>query len=79
MFPINLKKNYNNEALVIIDNILQNGIIDKDLTTPPSSPNSNDTYIVGASATGAWSGKDKQIAFYDNGLRFIEARNTNFK
>lgn len=63
-----------NEALVIIDNILQNGVIDKDLTTPPSSPNTNDIYIVGASATGAWSGKDKQLAFYDNGWRFIEAR-----
>ena len=48
--------------------------MDKDLTTPPSSPNSNDIYIVEASATGAWSGEDKQIAFYDNGLRFIEAR-----
>ena len=63
-----------NEALVIIDNILQNGVIDKDLTTPPSSPNTNDIYIVGASATGTWSGKDNQLAFYDNGWRFIEAR-----
>lgn len=63
-----------NEALIIIDNILQNGVVDKDLTTPPSSPNTNDIYIVGASATGAWSGKDNQLAFYDNGWRFIEAR-----
>ena len=63
-----------NEALIIIDNILQNGVIDKDLTTPPSSPNTNDIYIVGASATGTWSGKDNQLAFYDNGWRFIEAR-----
>jgi len=63
-----------NEALIIIDNILQNGVIDKDLTTPPSNPNTNDIYIVGASATGAWSGKDNQLAFYDNGWRFIEAR-----
>ena len=63
-----------NEALVIIDNILQNGVIDKDLTTPPSNPNTNDIYIVGASATCAWSGKDNQLAFYDNGWRFIEAR-----
>lgn len=63
-----------NEALIIIDNILQNGVIDKDLTTPPSNPNSNDIYIVGASATGTWSGKDNQLAFYDNGWRFIEAR-----
>lgn len=68
------KEIIHNEALIIIDNILQNGVIDKDLTTPPSNPNSNDIYIVGASATGAWSGKDNQLAFYDNGWRFIEAR-----
>lgn len=63
-----------NEALIIIDNILQNGVVDKNLTTPPSNPNTNDIYIVGASATGVWSGKDNQLAFYDNGWRFIEAR-----
>lgn len=63
-----------NEALVIIDNILQNGVIDKDLTTPPENPNSNDIYIVGKNATGDWADKDKQIAFYDNGWRFVEPR-----
>ena len=63
-----------NEALIIIDNILQNGVIDKDLTTPPTEPNNNDIYIVGNNATGDWENKDKQIAFYDNGWRFIEPR-----
>ena len=63
-----------NEALVIIDNILQNGVIDKDLGTPPSEPNANDMYIVGKNAAGNWAGKEKQIAFYDNGWRFIEPR-----
>lgn len=63
-----------NEALIIIDNILQNGIVDKDLTAPPANPNTNDLYIVGANATGFWEGKDKQLAFYDNGWRFIEAK-----
>ena len=63
-----------NEALVIIDNILQNGVIDKDLTTPPENSNSNDIYIVGKNATGDWADKDKQIAFYDNGWRFVEPR-----
>ena len=54
-----------NEALTIIDNILQNGIIDKDLATPPSSPNSNDLYIIGTSATGTWANKDGYLAFYE--------------
>ena len=63
-----------NEALAIIDNILQNGVIDKDLTTAPENPNNNDIYIVGKNATGIWEGKDNQLAFYDNGWRFIEPR-----
>jgi|GEM_PF-5949089 len=37
---------------------------DKDLTAPPSSPSIGDKYIVGASATEDWSGKDNQIAEY---------------
>lgn len=63
-----------NEALTIIDNILQNGIINKDLTTPPTSPNSNDLYIVGTSATDDWEEQDGHLAYYDNGWRFIEPR-----
>lgn len=63
-----------NEALIILDNIVQNGIIDKDLTTPPTEPNTSDLYIVGENATGLWENKDNQLAFYDNGWRFIEPR-----
>ena len=63
-----------NEALIIIDNILQNGIIDKDLITPPENPNTNDMYIVGEGAIGKWEGKDNYLAFYDNGWRFIKPR-----
>jgi len=38
---------------------------DKDLSAPPGSPAAGDAYIVAASATGAWAGKDGQIAVYD--------------
>ncbi len=41
------------------------GVKDRDLTTPPGSPASGDTYIPAATATGAWVGKEKQIAVYD--------------
>lgn len=37
---------------------------DRDLTAPPGSPASGDTYIPAATATGAWAGKEKQIAVY---------------
>ena len=42
----------------------QGAVIDKDLTAPPGSPSEGDRYIVGPSATGAWSGHDDDIAEY---------------
>ena len=41
-----------NEALVILDNLVNNGVKDKDLTTPPENPSQNDLYIVGVGASG---------------------------
>ena len=38
---------------------------DKDLSTPPVSPVKGDRYIVGASSTGDWLGKEKNIAWFD--------------
>ncbi len=38
---------------------------DRDLTTPPGSPAAGDTYIPAATATGAWAGKEKQVAVWD--------------
>lgn len=43
----------------------QDSVIDKDLTSPPGSPTTGDRYIVGASATGDWSGYDDYVTEYD--------------
>lgn len=43
----------------------QDPVEDKDLTSPPGSPSKGDRYIVGASATGDWSGHDGDIVYYD--------------
>ena len=40
-------------------------ILDRDLTAPPGSPTSGDSYVVAASATGAWLSKDGQVAVWD--------------
>jgi hypothetical protein len=40
-------------------------VIDKDLAAPPVGPSDLDAYIVAGSATGAWAGKEKYIAFFD--------------
>ncbi len=60
-----------NTALVMLDALLNTGVIDKDLTAPPGSPASGDVYIAATGATGAWTGKDNQIAWYNQTWKFI--------
>ena len=55
-----------NEAVVLLQALL-NGIIDKDLSTPPGSPSEGDAYIVASGGTGAWASRDDNIAVYYNG------------
>jgi len=45
-----------NEALRLLDGLLQLAVLDRHLTTPPASPADGDRYIVASGATGAWSG-----------------------
>lgn len=63
-----------NEALARIDAVLNTGVVDRDLASPPGSPAEGDAYIVAASPTGAWSGKAGQVAYYDQIWRFIAPR-----
>lgn len=63
-----------NEAFARIDALLNTGVIDRDLATPPGSPASGDAYIVAASPTGDWSGKAGQVAYFDQIWRFVTPR-----
>lgn len=45
--------------------IVQLSVIDRDQTAPPGSPADGDRHIPASGASGAWSGKDGQIAVYD--------------
>ena len=59
-----------NEALTLLDTLVQLSVIDKDLTAPPDSPAEGATYIVagaGGSATGAWVGWEKRVARFIDG------------
>lgn len=47
-----------------IQALLQGNVINMTTTTPPGSPANGDTYIVATGGTGAWSGKDNQIAYW---------------
>lgn len=56
-----------NEALTLLDTLVQLAVLDKDLTEPPADPEEGDCYIVAAPATGEWIGWDKRIARYIDG------------
>jgi len=60
-----------NEAIRALDAIVQLAVLDRDLTAPPGSPADGDRYIPASGATGAWAGKDGQIAAWqDNAWMF---------
>ena len=52
------------DALIAFDALIHPEVIDQDLTAPPGGETTGDTYIIGSSATGDWSGRDGQIAIY---------------
>lgn len=60
-----------NEALCVIDAILNRGAIHKGANTPPASQASGDLYIIGTVPTGAWNGRANNIAYYNTIWKFI--------
>ena len=56
-----------NQALQLLDCIVNASFLDRDLTAPPGSPAEGDTYLVAASPTGAWAGQAGKIAYYADG------------
>ncbi|MCT8997078.1 DUF2793 domain-containing protein [Chelativorans intermedius] len=59
-----------NEALRMLDALVQPGVLDRDLTAPPADPQEGDHYIVAAGAAGAWAGKDHHLAAFMDGVWF---------
>ncbi|HEY8161321.1 MAG TPA: DUF2793 domain-containing protein [Methylocystis sp.] len=53
-----------NEALALIDALAHLAVTTRNVVSPPASPSEGDRILVGASATGAFSGKDGQIATF---------------
>lgn len=56
-----------NEALRILDVLVQLAVLDRDLSAPPGSPSEGQRWIVGASPTGAWAGHANHIAAWQDG------------
>jgi hypothetical protein len=56
-----------NEALRLLDGLVQLSVLDRDMTAPPGSPADGDRYIVGSSASGDWAGWDLNVALWTDG------------
>jgi hypothetical protein len=65
-----------NDALRLLDGMVQIGVVSRVVTTPPGSPVEGDRYIVASGATGVWAGWDLNVAFWTDGawLRLVPRR-----
>lgn len=69
------KELFHNEALQTLDAVVAGAVEDVPSATPPAAPNVGACYLVAASATGAWAGRDQCIAAYTTGgWRFVAAQ-----
>nr|WP_319484517.1 DUF2793 domain-containing protein [uncultured Cohaesibacter sp.] len=68
----NQKHITHNEALRMLDALIQLSVEDRDLSAPPAEPEEGVRYIVADGATGAWNGWQGSIAAYLDGawMRF---------
>ncbi len=62
-----------NEALRLLDAMVQLSVLDRTRTTPPASPADGDRHLVASAATGLWAGWDLNVAFWVDGawLRLV--------
>ena len=66
------KEMFHNEALAAIDLIVQSAVEAMSVNTPPTAPESGQSWIVGASPTDAWIGKADHLAGWTGGgWRFV--------
>lgn len=68
------KEVVHNEALVILDSLLNNGALALGLNTPPEVIHDGDAYIVGETPEDEWFGHTGEVAYYYNGWRFIKPK-----
>ena len=57
-----------NEALRLLDAMVQLSVLDRTRTAPPGSPADGDRHLVASGATGLWAGWDLNVAFWVDGV-----------
>ena len=66
------KELFHNEALLRIDAALQAAVEEGPIAGPPATPEAGRCWLAAAGATGAWTGKDGQLAMWSgSGWRFV--------
>ncbi|WP_309083684.1 DUF2793 domain-containing protein [Chelativorans sp.] len=64
-----------NDALLLLDSIVQLSVRGRHVAAPPAEPHAGDRYIVPASAGGEWVGREGNVAaFQDGAWIFLEPR-----
>lgn len=56
-----------NEALRLIDGIVQLAVEASGATTPPSTPAEGERHLLGTTPTGAWAGEGGKLAVFADG------------
>jgi hypothetical protein len=59
-----------NEALNVLDVFVQ-AVVKSQAAAPPVTPEPGDAHIIIAPATGAWTGKEGQVAYYQGGTWYF--------
>lgn len=68
------KEMTHNEALTLLDMLVQPVALSADLTAPPAEAEAGQCWIVPTGATAAWEGQDAQLAMWTAaGWRFAQA------
>lgn len=63
-----------NEAMRLLDLLVQPAVLSRSLTVPPSAPSEGESYIVGPGAGGDWAGREQEFATWlDGGWAFRAA------
>jgi len=68
-----------NEALDLLDALVQTSVLSAVATVPPAAPQEGDMYIVGPGATAAWAGQDAALARYAMGVWRFFAPQTGWR
>ena len=74
----NQKSVTHNAALTVLDALVNLHVASTTLQAPPAAPNDGQCWIIASGATGAWAGKDLDVAAWQDGAWTFYAPNPGF-